>query len=420
MNNQSDANFVYASPPCGAVKGRAERGMKVFLGIPYARADRFCLPERARWEGTFDATRFGECCPQKRAYADESVYSPFYYREFREGVGFRYGEDCLVLNVYAPARGENLPVVLFVHGGSFFKGSADERPFDGEEYCKRGVILVTMNYRLGAFGMLSDDSVPFNLALHDQFSALEWVHDNIAAFGGNPDNVTFAGQSAGAISVQIHALRRETAKYAARVVMMSGGGFLGGLFAPHDQKYAVRFAKKVVAAAGVKDFDGLRKLDVEDLFKAWQRAFDGSLTAQIAVLPCMDGVLASRENYDRFDDERQLPALFGVTGKDIAPAIMRRAVKKYAERSSADCYGYIFDLPLAGGGKKGAWHSCDLWFAFGTLSRSWRPFAAEDYEASRRLADAVCSFASRGVPASDGRAWVKLPEKFEVFSPPRR
>lgn len=329
MNNQSDANFVYASPPCGAVKGRAERGMKVFLGIPYARADRFCLPERARWEDTFDATRFGECCPQKRAYADESVYSPFYYREFREGIGFRYGEDCLVLNVYAPARGENLPVVLFVHGGSFFKGSADERPFDGEEYCKRGVILVTMNYRLGAFGMLSDGSVPFNLALHDQFSALEWVHDNIAAF-------------------------------------------------------------------------------------------DGSLTAQIAVLPCMDGVLASRENYDRFDNERQLPALFGVTGKDIAPAIMRRAVKKYAERSSADCYGYIFDLPLAGGGKKGAWHSCDLWFAFGTLSRSWRPFAAEDYEASRRLADAVCSFASRGVPASDGREWAKLPEKFEVFSPPRR
>lgn len=412
---RTEEEYVFAAAPCGAVKGRKERGMKLFLGIPYARADRFCLPESTQWEDALDATHFGKCCPQKRAYADESAYSPFYFREFREDVEFTYGEDCLCLNVFAPAEGENLPVVLFIHGGSFFKGSSDERPFDGEEYCKRGVILVTANYRLGAFGMLSDGSVPFNLGLHDQFAALKWVHDNISAFGGNPDNVTFAGQSAGAISVQVHALREETAKYAARVVMMSGGGFLGGLFAPHNPKYAVRFAKKVVAAAGVKDFDGLRALGTEELFKAWQRAADGSLLAQIAVLPCMDGVLATKENYRRFGDRRQLPALFGVTGNDIAPAVMRRAARKYAALSSADCWGYLFERPLAGGGKKGSWHSCDLWFAFGTLSRCWRPFGAEDGETARRLVDAICSFATCGTPVCDGKEWRKLTEGFNVF-----
>ena len=220
--------FCIATPPCGAVRGSIERGMKVFRGVPYASAERFCVPEKRTWDGVADALVFGQCCPQGRAYYDESVLSPFYYNEFRRGLSFAYGEDCLRLNVFAPVDAQKSPVLVFLHGGAFAHGSSDELPFDGEEICKRGVTLVTVNYRLNVFGFVSDGSVPYNLGLHDQIAALRWVNENISAFGGDPDNVTLSGQSAGAISTQILALDDGVKALVKRVFMMSGGGFVKG------------------------------------------------------------------------------------------------------------------------------------------------------------------------------------------------
>lgn len=399
--------YVFVNTENGKIGGTTERGMRVFAGIPYARAERFGLPETTSWDGVFNATEFGECCPQKRAYYDESVYAPFYHREFRKGVDFRYGENCLCLNVYAPLTGENHPVAVFVHGGSFVKGSSDELPFDGEEFCKRGVVLVTVNYRLGAFGFLSDGGTPFNLALHDQKAAVEWVSRNIAAFGGDPSNITLMGQSAGAMSVQVLVLCDEIKTKVKRAVLMSGGGVLHGIFAPHDAKFTEKFSRKVVKAAGVSGFAGLKDLSARELFDAWQKASAGSLLATVATFPCFDGEIAKKENYRRFSETEQLPVMFGTTANDIVPGLLRRAEKEYARRSTADCWSYRFNHVPAGDGKKGAWHSCDLWYVFGSLDRCWRPFTADDREVSRRLSEAVCTFATDGIPKNDGKAWKK-------------
>lgn len=400
---------VTVTAPCGEVTGIVERGMKVFRGVPYAEAERFALPHACKKAERYDATHFGNCCPQDRAYFDESKTSAFYHAEFRKGLTFSYGEDCLNLNVYAPECGDKLPVVLFIHGGSFVKGSSDERATDGEAFCRRGVVLVSANYRLNAFGMLSDGSVPFNLALYDQLAALSWVKKNISAFGGDPDNITLAGQSAGAISVQILVLNSEVKRDVARAFMMSGGGFLRGLFAPHSPQAAERFARRVVKEAGVADFSELKNLSAKELYLAWKKAYGGSPAALLATLPVMDGVIAKRDNYSAFAESPQVDVMFGVTGNDMVAPLLRRAVADYARRSPAACYGYLFGHELPGGGKRGTWHSCDLWYVFGSLERSDRPFGDDDREVSRRLTDAVCSFARCGTPQCDGREWGRLP-----------
>lgn len=410
-----EREFCIANPPCGALRGSVERGMKVYRGVTYAVAERFALPEKFAWEGVRDALEFGEGCPQGRAFYDESVFSPFYYNEFRRGLTLRHGENCLCLNIFAPYNAESAPVLVFLHGGAFAHGSSDELPFDGVEICKRGVVLVTVNYRLNIFGFVSDGSVPFNLGLHDQIAALRWVRDNISAFGGNPDNVTLAGQSAGAISTQVLALDDEVKTLVKRVFMMSGGGFVKGLFRPHGTGSTVRLAEKTIRCAGVKSFDGLKSLDAKTLYDAWDRAFKSSPLMQLAVLPAMDGVIAKKENYAAFSHESQLPALIGVTSHDLVAPLMRAAARDYAKSSPADCWQYIFSKEPPGGGRKGAWHSADLWYVFGTLSRSHRPFGDDDRELSRRMTDAVCAFARDGVPRTDDAPWGKSPYYTEYF-----
>lgn len=407
--------FCIVTPPCGAVRGSIERGMKVFRGVPYASAERFCVPEKRTWDGVADALVFGQCCPQGRAYYDESVLSPFYYNEFRRGLSFAYGEDCLRLNVFAPVDAQKSPVLVFLHGGAFAHGSSDELPFDGEEICKRGVTLVTVNYRLNVFGFVSDGSVPYNLGLHDQIAALRWVNENISAFGGDPDNVTLSGQSAGAISTQILALDDGVKALVKRVFMMSGGGFVKGVFRPHNARLTARLAEKTVRCAGVQSFAELKTLGAKELFDAWNKAFNSSPLMQLAVLPAMDGVIARKERYESFGRDGQLPALIGVTSEDLIAPLMRSAAKSYAVKSPADCWQYMFSKEPPGGGRKGAWHSSDLWYVFGTLSRSHRPFGEDDRELSRRMTDAVCAFARDGVPRTDGAPWGRAPYYREYF-----
>ena len=407
--------FCTANPPCGALRGSVERGMKVFRGVTYAVAERFALPEKCAWDGVRDALEFGNGCPQGRAFYDESVLSPFYYNEFRRGLTLRHGENCLCLNIFAPENADRAPVLVFLHGGAFAHGSSDELPFDGEEICKRGVVLVTVNYRLNIFGFVSDGSVPYNLGLHDQIAALRWVNGNISAFGGDPDNVTLSGQSAGAISTQVLALNDEVKTLVKRVFMMSGGGFVKGIFRPHNARLTARLAEKTVRCAGVQSFAELKTLGAKELFDAWNKAFNSSPLMQLAVLPAMDGVVAKKENYDAFSRESQLPALIGVTSHDLVAPLMRSAAKNYAKTSPAACWQYLFSKEPPGGGKKGAWHSADLWYVFGTLSRSHRPFGEDDRELSRRMTDAVCAFARDGVPRTDGAPWGRAPYYREYF-----
>jgi len=182
----------------GMVRGRVEAGVISFLGIPYAAPpfgpNRMLPPQPVpAWAGERDATAFGPTVPK-------GDYPPQYQPLFPEVV--IPGEDCLNLNVWTPdASAGGLPVLVWIHGGSFMNGSGSVGAYDGAAFARDGVVCVTINYRLAAEGFLFLGDGIANLGLLDQLAALRWVQENIAAFGGNPGRVTVAGESAGAMSV---------------------------------------------------------------------------------------------------------------------------------------------------------------------------------------------------------------------------
>ncbi len=182
----------------GTLRGKAEDGTYAYLGIPYAAppfgANRMRPPQPPLpWAGERDATAYGPTVPK-------GDYPPQYAVLFREVV--IDGEECLNLNVWTPDPGAaGLPVLVWIHGGSFMNGSGSVAEYNGAAFARDGVVCVTVNYRLAAEGFLFLDDGIANLGLLDQLAALRWVHENITAFGGDPDRVTVAGESAGAMSV---------------------------------------------------------------------------------------------------------------------------------------------------------------------------------------------------------------------------
>ena len=182
----------------GTVRGKAESGVLAFLGIPYAAppfgVNRMQPPRPVRpWDGERDATGFGPTAPKPD-------YPPPFARLFPEVV--IPGQECLNLNVWTPGTdAAGLPVLVWIHGGSFTNGSGSVGEYNGAAFARDGVVCVTINYRLAAEGFLFLDDGIANLGLLDQLAALRWVQGNISAFGGDPARVTVAGESAGAMSV---------------------------------------------------------------------------------------------------------------------------------------------------------------------------------------------------------------------------
>src|SRR3954447_25137068 len=180
----------------GSVQGRVKDGINDFRGIPYAATPvgelRFRPPQPVEpWAGVRDATRFGPMAPQTLGAMEQMFGAPPRPMD----------EDCLTLNVWTPACDDgNRPVMVWIHGGGFLFGTGATPWYDGRSFARDDVVLVTINYRLRAFGFLHVDGQGNNGIL-DQVAALEWVRDNIAAFGGDPGNVTAFGESAGAMSV---------------------------------------------------------------------------------------------------------------------------------------------------------------------------------------------------------------------------
>ncbi|WP_135211155.1 carboxylesterase/lipase family protein [Vitreimonas flagellata] len=191
--------------PAGRLRGAAlADGVNAFKGVPYARAPIGNLRWRApaqmrRWRGERDATQFGAACVQPPSRGG-SIY---------HNTHAAMSEDCLFLNVWAPANAHNAPVLVWIHGGSLMTGAGSEEIYDGARMAARhGVIVVSINYRLGILGYLAHPELSFenggvsgNYGLLDQIAALRWINRNIGAFGGDTSNVTIAGESAGALSV---------------------------------------------------------------------------------------------------------------------------------------------------------------------------------------------------------------------------
>ncbi|HEU4565320.1 MAG TPA: carboxylesterase family protein, partial [Gemmatimonadaceae bacterium] len=258
----------------GTVEGvQAASGIREFRGIPFAappvRELRWRPPQPvARWSGVRRADRFAAQCMQARVF-DDMVFR-------NAGVS----EDCLYLNVWAPpaAAGARLPVLVYFYGGGYVAGDGSEPRYDGESMAKRGMVVVTTSYRLGVFGFLahpeltreSPHHASGNYALLDQVAALRWVHDNIAAFGGDPSRVTIGGESAGSFSVSALMASPLSRDLIAGAIGESGAFFSQTIPTPSRadaEQTGVAFA----TAAGAHSLAELRALSAMELLAASMR-----------------------------------------------------------------------------------------------------------------------------------------------------
>lgn len=400
-------NFVTRQTACGNLFGLETERCLEFRGIRYATAERFAYPKRVtHWNGDYDATEFRACCYQHRAFDDDAVVNPFYHKEFRKGLTFTYDEDCLFLNIWTPKQAENCPVVLYIHGGSFTGGSGNEGQINGTRFAENGVILVSVNYRLGPFGFCSHPDVQGengacgNQGLFDQTEAILWVKENIASFGGDPERITLMGQSAGAMSVDIHLSNPLCAGAFSAAVMMSGAGMQRLFGKPLTPEKTRPFWAAVMENAGSSTMDALRHTDPKTLYDAWLKAYRSMKLGMFYTLPVYDGVLLRSDAFN-LQAIADIPQIIGVTADDMAPYVLERLAKKwaaYAEKNhTSKCYVYNFTRPLPGDAK-GAWHSCDLLYAFSTLDFNWRPFEPIDRAISEQLSEALCAFAKNRDP----------------------
>ncbi len=395
-------------------------GVAAYLGIPYAAPPvgrlrwRPAEPARA-WKGTLKAEAFGASCMQPLI----GSYLPYTEEFMTQG---RVAEDCLSVNVWTPAktRSDRLPVLFWIHGGSFGAGSSAITIYDGAELARKGVIVVSVNYRVGPLGFLAHPELTKesphrssgNYGLLDQIAALQWVRRNIAAFGGDPNRVTIFGQSAGAHAVM--ALMRSPLGHGlfARAIAQSGPIALsdnawGAIPLADAEAVGIKYS----AALGVSSVAELRALPPAALVPAFPPAAgspamsprvvqDGWMVrpvAEAAQVPLMVGFMADEVGRGagalKPDAQDRARVALDLWARDQLPA-------------SKAVYTYYFDraIPWPAHPEFGAFHSAELPYVFHVLSRLDRPWQPVD----RQVADAVSSywvnFASNGNPNGAGLA----------------
>lgn len=408
----------------GRIQGATEaEGVAVFKGIPYAAPPvgelRWQDPQPViPWEGVRKADSFGPIAMQKSPDSSSMYYKEFYSTGLPE-----MSEDCLYLNVWAPEGSvgdtrAKLPVAMWIHGGAFSGGYGHEITMDGTEWARRGVILVTINYRLGILGFLAhpelskeQGGLSGNYGLKDQIAALKWIHENIEGFGGDPDNNTVMGQSAGGMSVRCLAVCPESKPLMAKAIIQSAGGLLPKKPLPKSWM-ADKYGKILMDGAGYTSLQEMRVAGYEEIFERVSPHLS-SVVASIMtegadimdamiLWPKVDGKTLS-EDFDSavYDDSvADIPYMIGsVTddGEVLGGAGIPRFCVERSARSSKGSYAYYFSRELPGD-ESGAFHSSELWYMFGTLDRSWRPFTEADHALSEKMLDAWTSFCKTGTP----------------------
>ncbi|HET9159863.1 MAG TPA: carboxylesterase family protein [Caulobacteraceae bacterium] len=362
----------------GVVVGAEQNGVEVYKGIPYAKppvgALRWTPPQRATpWKGERKALDFGAPCMQpQRPQAPAGPGAP--------------SEDCLYVNVWAPANAKGAPVMVWIHGGSNISGSGAN--YDGSKFARDGIVLVTINYRMGAFGFFSHPAISkaakadeplSNYAFMDQMAALQWVQRNAAAFGGNPQNVTVFGESAGAMDIVALLGIPQTKGLYAKAIVESNIGW--GTAAPLGQKeeQGVQIATKAGAPENAT-LDQLRAIPADKL-----------LAAQTGASTAIDGRLVREAAYTAFQNGRavDVPLIIGSNSYEASLIAARNPTPQQAadytdgsagaparfiaahEANGAPVWLYHFsyvrdqDRPTAAG----AIHASEIPFVFDTLSR---------------------------------------------------
>ncbi len=409
----------------GGIEGVEQEDCLLFAGIPYAKPPvgelRFRAPQEMEpWEGVLRASHFREKCVQEKNEG-------FYEKEFHSNPAYEAAgsEDCLYLNIWTPKEKseEKLPVAFWIHGGAFMGGYGSEMEFDGAAYAKKGVILVTVNYRLNVYGFLahpwlnaeSGDGVSGNYGILDQIAALRFVYENIEAFGGDPENITVFGQSAGAMSVQTLLSTELTGNMIAKAIMQSGGSYGKGLHRDMPLAEAMYYGEKFVEYTGAKNLEELRQKSAGELQEALAKVLELSFGEGkgLVFIPNIDGHLLKQGYYETISENKikHIPYLLGSTRNDIMTSkedvengqlgMLYEGCRDFSfelERVQGNpAYVYYFTRQLPGD-DAGAFHSSELWYMFGTLHRCWRPFTEEDMQLSERMMQYWTNFMKNGDP----------------------
>lgn len=300
----------------GSVRGVREGDANVFRAIPYALppiGERRWRPPTPmpRWSGVRAAQHAGAACMQPPMAAGPYNRRPQVM-----------DEDCLTLDVTAPANARNAPVMVWIHGGTLIWGTAQHKMYDGREFAERGVVLVSINYRLGVLGYLahpelsreSADHLSGNYGLLDQVAALQWVRQNIASFGGDARNVTIFGESAGALSVEYLLASPVARGLFDRAIVQSG--YLFTMPELRNARYEEQSAEGIGAALAVKlGAPGVAKLRAMGA----QELVDAAAAAGYAPYGTIDGKILRRQLVDTFDrgEQAPVPLIAGLTSGEV-------------------------------------------------------------------------------------------------------
>ena len=447
----------------GKVAGREEGGLAVFRGIPYAEAPvdglRFRPPvAKAAWAGTRDCGDYGPYAPQIVGEVQREVWA----------LSGESSEDCLTVNVWTPGVDDVArPVMVWIHGGAFIVGASSRGVTEGATLAARGdVVVVSLNYRLGALGWLQLDGVggddyagSGNLGLLDQVAALQWVRDNISRFGGDPDNVTVFGESAGSISVAVLMAMPQASGLFKRAICESGGASI-----VRRAERAREITVELMDIAGAKTLADLEALPADDLVRFQARIrprgaeqvfgptiddvvvpdnpMDLMRAGAAANLPLLIGSNLDEYRY-WYQTDKRLPTLGThhlhrrlrqVTGADPEPLVeiykasrgdhddnqiavalvgdiaFRMPAVRMAEGREphgADTWMYLFTRPSpVQGGRLGAAHAMEIPFVFGNIDVPNVPlFIGDDADRqalSDAMVDAWLAFARTGDPSHAG------------------
>jgi len=443
--------------PAGSLQGKAEGALNVFKGIPYAVPPvgslRWRPPSPLRpWAGVKTANSFGPACIQPTAKI-ASVYT--------SDIG-PISEDCLTLNVWAPADAHNAPVFVWIYGGALWGGASSDALYDGKKMAERGIVVVTINYRLGVIGWLahpglsaeSPEGLSGNYGLLDQIAALRWVKANIGAFGGDASNVTIAGESAGGLSVMylltspeaqglFHKAIAESAymistpelkhaRYGSPSAEDIGARMAAALHAPNIAALRAMDAQALTAAAPAAGFQPFGAIDGHILPKQLVDVFDAGEQAHVPLLagfnageirslrilappPPASAAVYEKEIHDRYFDLadeylKHYPAsdmqesIWANTRDALYGWTAERLVKKQAA-IGLPSYLYFFDhgYPAEESANLHAFHASELPYVFGTMDRTppnWPkiPATATESALSDALLDYWTSFARSGKP----------------------
>ena len=442
----------------GWVRGieAADPRITAFKGVPFAAPpvgkNRWRAPQPCEnWAGIRDCSRFAPISMQWIPGLGDDIYC----REWHVDPDIPMSEDCLYLNIWTNAKkaDEKMPVLVWFFGGGLQCGYPAEMEFDGERIARRGIVVVTVNYRVGALGFLTHPEIteeapdaPANFGNLDQQAGLRWVQRNIAAFGGDPAKVTIAGQSAGGGSVMSQlacpdnkGLFRNTAVMSAMIFDPYMRREIGR---PELLKDAEKKGEDFFGFLGVQTLKEARGMDAVKLQRSYEKYMEshvpfftvqddrfciGDPIALYRAGKCVDTVMMAGNTGGEFlntidaADEAGLKEeaerLFGDKA-DTFLAIQESRQKTeglgYAAASGIECtvkgtlsdiaksgrkgYVYCFDPDIPGWDEPGTFHSSDLWFWFETLAKCWRPFVGRHYDLARQMCDYFCNFIKTGNP----------------------